>query len=58
MTILPGYTAVLRRSQRALSAAALTPQAESGQWLQSRAMFVSPNGASSAQLEEVRIEFG
>jgi len=40
------------------SGAALTPPAESGQWLQYLATFVSPNGASSAQLEEVRIEFG
>ena len=40
------------------SGAAITPPAESGQWLQYRASFVSLNGASSAKLEEVRIEFG
>ncbi|HCN07475.1 MAG TPA: hypothetical protein DIT01_06045 [Lentisphaeria bacterium] len=40
------------------SGAAITPPAESGQWLQYRATFVSLNGASSAKLEEVRIEFG
>ena len=40
------------------SGAAITPPAESGQWLQYRATFVSQNGASSAQLEELRIEFG
>ena len=40
------------------SGAAITPPAESGQWLQYRASFVSLNGASSAQLEEVRIDFG